>query len=166
MKRIIFIMVLILSFCGCSKEIWVTPQEVAERYSEDFFVAAKTEETEMDISKNRMSISFDVKNPKEISGLKVELSGEHAKVIYEGMEQSINTKNLPEKAPFLLVSYFFECLADAEKFSLSIEGDNIIAKNEDFTAVLSKENFSVVKAVFPQYDAEFFFSEWSFSSAE
>lgn len=166
MKRAVFILVLIFLFCGCGKAIKPSANDVAKVYSKDFSAVAEKKNMVMDISKNGTSISFTAKYPKEVEGLCVLLSDEHAKVEFEGMTQEINTESLPEKAPFLLLDELFESLSNPEDFSLSTENDKIIAANDDFTAVLSEEDYSVITAVFPQYDAEFTFSEWNFLSEE
>ncbi|MBR2041664.1 MAG: hypothetical protein IJ945_04760 [Oscillospiraceae bacterium] len=170
MKKIILITVLILSLCGCSKNALPSAQEVAKAYQGDFSAAAKVEfrdgEAEMEIAKNPMSISISLSFPAEISGMGIEIFDEHAKITYEGMEQEIRKENLPEGTPFLLAEELFEELSDPEDFTLSTENGNITASGDDFSAVLSAEDFSVISAVFPEYGVSFAFSDFEFSGGK
>ena len=108
MRRIIAFIALVFVLAGCSKAFEPKPKDVAAVYKNDFSVKAKAaygeNETDFKITKNGMSISFIVESPKELSGLSIALSDEHAKVDFEGMELLLGTENLPEKAPFF---YFF-----------------------------------------------------------
>ena len=120
----------------------------------------------MEVLKNGMSISFLLAFPKELSGMEVVLSDEHARVIFEGMEQEINTENLPEGTPFLLLEELFEELSDPEEFVLSTEKEKLVAKNDDFSAVLSAEDYSLISAEFSQYATKFTFSDFAFGTAK
>ena len=164
MKKAVLFLVLILSLSGCDKNFVPGKDDIARVYSGDFFALAETENTGIEISKNGMSISFIAKYPEEIEGLSVVLFDEHAKVEFEGMTQEIKSENLPQKAPFLLIDELLDSLSDPEDFSLSTENGKIIASGEDFSAVLSEEDFSVVTVVFPRYDEKIIFSEWIFYS--
>ena len=140
---------IVLVFCGCSNSVSTTPQEVAEKYKQDF-----------------SSSVIAVNSPAELSGMGIEIFDEHAKIIYEGMEQEIKKDSLPEGTPFLLLEELFDELSDPDEFTLSTENENIIAKGEGFSAVLSPENFSLVSAKFPLFETEFTFSDFVFKSAE
>ena len=170
MKKIILVLVLIFSICGCSNETEVTLQEVAESFKQNFSTEALAafgeNEAEMSITKNGMSISIIVSSPAELEGMGIEISNEHAKVTYEGMEQEISKDSLPEGTPFLLLEELFEKLSEPDKFTLSTENGNLVAKGDDFTAVLSPENFSIISAEFPRFSAKFTFSDWFFGAAE
>ena len=170
MKKIIFSMMIVFVFCGCSKSVSVTPQEVAEKYKQDFsssvIAVFGDNRAEMEASKNGMSISVSVNSPAELSGMGIEIFDEHAKIIYEGMEQEIKKDSLPEGTPFLLLEELFDELSEPDEFTLSTENENIIAKGEGFSAVLSPENFSLVSAKFPLFETEFTFSDFVFKSAE
>ena len=153
MKKIILSFVLMAMFSGCSNSFSVTPQEVAKVYEKDFSASVLVDfgknRTEMEMLKNSMSISISVDSPAELSGMGIEISDEHAKISYNGMEQEIEKDSLPERTPFLLLEELFEELSDPEDFVLSTENGNLIAKGEDFSAVLSSEDFSVISAEFP-----------------
>jgi hypothetical protein len=169
MRKIIFVFAFIFSLFGCSNVSNVTPGEVAEVYNGDFTAEARVvfgdNEVEMLITKNGMSISISVTSPAELEGMGIEISDEHAKISYEGMEQEIKTDFLPEGTPFLLLEKLFDELSDPEDFTLSTENGNLTAKGEDFSAVLSAEDFSVISAKFPAFETEFAFSEFEFKSA-
>ncbi|MBQ5329426.1 MAG: membrane lipoprotein lipid attachment site-containing protein [Oscillospiraceae bacterium] len=170
MKKIILLLVIIFVLCGCSKSVSVTPQEVAEKYKQNFsssvIAVFGDNRAEMEASKNGMSISVSVNFPAELSGMGIEIFDEHAKIIYEGMEQEIKKDSLPEGTPFLLLEELFDELSDPDEFTLSTENENIIAKGEGFSAVLSPEDFSLVSAKFPLFETEFTFSDFVFKSAE
>lgn len=170
MRKLIFVLVLILSLCGCSNAVSVTPQEIAAAFQGDFSAKATAvfgeNETGMSVAKNGMSISILLDSPAELAGMGIELFDEHAKVTYQGMEQEIDTDSLPGGTPFLLLEELFDELADPEEFTLSTEDGNLVAKNDDFAAVLSSEDFSLLSAVFARYATEFCFSEWEFGAAE
>ena len=170
MKKIILSMMIVFVLCGCSKSVSVTPQEVAEKYKQDFsssVIAVFGDNwTEMEASKNGMSISISVNSPAELSGMGIEIFDEHAKIIYEGMEQEIRKDSLPEGTPFLLLEELFEELSEPEDFSLSTENENLAADFGDFSAVLSSEDLSLISAEFPFYETKFTFSNFEFKSAE
>ena len=170
MRKIILPFVFLFLFSGCSNSVSVTPQEVAEKYKQDFsssvIAVFGDNRAEMEASKNGMSISISVNSPAELSGMGIEIFDEHAKIIYEGMEQEIKKDSLPEGTPFLLLEELFEELSDPDEFTLSTENENIIAKGEGFSAVLSPEDFSLVSAKFPLFETEFTFSDFVFKSAE
>lgn len=170
MKKIILLLVIIFVLCGCSNSVSVTPQEVAEKYKQNFsssvIAVFGDNQTEMEVLKNGMSISVSVNSPAELSGMGIEIFDEHAKIIYEGMEQEIKKDSLPEGTPFLLLEELFDELSDPDEFTLSTENENIIAKGEGFSAVLSPEDFSLVSAKFPLFETEFTFSDFVFKSAE
>ena len=172
MKKLFFVFVLILSLLlnGCSNSALPSAEDVANAYKNDFSAAAKVSfddnEAEMKIEKNPMSISISLVFPAEISGMGIVLSDEHAKINYEGMEQTIKTESLPEGTPFLLLAELFEELSDPEDFVLSTENSNIVAKGDDFSAVLSPEDFSLISAEFPEYKTRFAFSDFNFSASE
>ena len=161
---------IVFVFCGCSKSVSVTPQEVAEKYKQDFFSSVIAvfgdNRTEMEASKNGMSISVSVNSPAELSGMGIEISDEHAKIGYKGMEQEIEKNSLPEGTPFLLLEELFEELSDPEEFTLSTESENIVADFGDFSAVLSAEDFSLISAEFPFFETKFTFSNFEFVPSE
>ncbi|MBR5872016.1 MAG: hypothetical protein IKZ06_00010, partial [Oscillospiraceae bacterium] len=99
-------------------------------------------------------------------GMGIEIFDEHAKISYNGMEQEIKKDSLPEGTPFLLLEELFEELSDPEDFVLSTENEKLFAKGEDFSAVLSKEDFSLVSAEFPAFGTKFTFSDFKFEAAE
>lgn len=170
MKKLVFAAVIALLFCGCSNTAEITPQEIAEVYKQDFSAKALAvfgeNETEMSIVKNGMSISIIANSPAELEGMGIEIFDEHAVVTYDGMEQEIRKDSLPEGTPFLLLEELFDELSEADEFTLSTENENLVAKNDDFTAVLSAEDFSLISAEFPRHDTKFTFSEWVFGAAE
>ena len=170
MRRIIAFIALVFVLAGCSKAFEPKPKDVAAVYKNDFSVKAKAtygeNETDFKITKNGMSISFVVESPKELSGLSIALSDEHAKVDFEGMELLLETENLPEKAPFFLVEELFENLSDEEDFTLSTDKNSVLAKGENFSAILSPEDFLLESAAFSEYKTEFSFSEWEFYAEE
>ena len=170
MKKIILSFVLMAMFSGCSNSFSVTPQEVAKEYEKDFSASVLVDfgknRTEMEMMKNSMSISISVDSPAELSGMGIEISDEHAKISYNGMEQEIEKDSLPERTPFLLLEELFEELSAPEDFVLSTENENLIAKGEDFSAVLSSEDFSVISAEFPFYETKFTFSNFEFRGQE
>ena len=152
MKKFIVLAAIVLMFSGCSNSWKVTPQDVANAYGKDFPASVKAvfgeRETEMSVSKNGMSISITVNSPAELSGMGIEISDEHAKIGYKGMEQEIEKNSLPEGTPFLLLEELFEELSDPEEFTLSTENENIVADFGDFSAVLfrsSARNFRFLK---------------------
>jgi len=49
---------------------------------------------------------------------------------------------------------------------LSTENEKLIANFEDFSAVLSPEDFSLISAKFPLFETEFTFSDFVFKPAE
>ena len=170
MRKIVAVLMLVLLLCGCSKQPEVTAEEVANAFAGDFSAEAKAvfgdSEAEMSIVKNGMSISIIVSSPDEISGMGIELCDEHVKVTYQGMEQEINADSLPEGTPFLLLRELFEELSEEGEFNIGMKNDKIAAENEDFSAVISPEDFSLIRAEFPLYETEFIFSGWEFSDAE
>ncbi len=170
MKKIIFILVFILSFAGCSNASEATGTDVAVAYANDFSASAKAvfgeNEATVEIVKNPMSISFFVKSPKELEGLLVEVFDEHAKISYQGMEQEIKKDNLPDGAVFLLLEELFEDLEDGEDLVLSMEDGKVNVNEEDFSAVLSEEDLSLISADFPKYKTSFEFSEFAFAPSE
>lgn len=172
MKKLLFITMLIFSivFSGCSNSVLPSAEEVSKAYANDFSAAAKVtfdgNEAEMQIAKNPMSISISLVFPAEISGMGIELSDEHAKITYEGMEQTIKTDSLPEGTPFLLAAELFGELSEPENFTLSTENGNLLAEGECFSAVLSPEDFSLISADFPEYKTSFAFPDFAFSPAE
>ena len=170
MKKFIMLAAIVLLFSGCSNSLKVTPQDVAGAYGNVFSASVKAvfgeRETEMSVSKNGMSISITVNSPAELSGMGIEISDEHAKIGYKGMEQEIEKNSLPEGTPFLLLEELFEELSDPEKFTLSTENEKLIASFEDFSAVLSPEDFSLISAKFPLFETEFTFSDFVFKPAE
>ena len=167
MRKIIFVFAFFFLLSGCSNVSKVTPQEVAGVYNGDFTAAARVvfgdNEAEITVAKNGMSISIFVTSPAELEGMGIEIFDEHAKISYDGMEQEIKTDSLPEGTPFLLLEKLFDELSDPEDFGLSTENGNLAAKGEDFSAVLSAEDFSVISAKFPLFETEFAFSEFEFS---
>jgi hypothetical protein len=96
----------------------------------------------------------------------IEISDEHAKIGYKGMEQEIEKDSLPEGTPFLLLEELFEELSDPEEFTLSTENENIVADFGDFSAVLSSEDFSLISAEFPFFETKFTFSNFEFLPSE
>ena len=170
MRKIILSFVFLFLFSGCSISVSVTPQEVAKRYEQDFsssvIAVFGDNRAEMEASKNGMSISISVNSPAELSGMGIEIFDEHAKITYNGMEEEIKKDSLPEGTPFLLLEELFDELSEPDEFTLSTENENIIAKGEGFSAVLSPQNFSLVSAKFPLFDTEFTFSDFVFKSAE
>ena len=170
MKKIVLSLMILLFVSGCSNSALPDSKEVAKAFERDFSAAAKVTfddtEAEMDISKNGMSISILLNNPSELSGMGIEIYDEHAKIIYNGMEQEIRKNSLPEGTPFLLLEELFEDLSDPEDFVLSTENENIVAKTEDFSAVLSGEDFSLISAEFPLEKTKFVFSNFEFKVAE
>ena len=170
MKKIIMLAAMVLIFSGCSNSLKAAPQDVANVYGKDFSASVKSvfgeRETEMSVSKNGMSINIIVNSPSELSGMGIEIFDEHAKIGYKGMEQEIEKDSLPERTPFLLLEELFEELSDPEDFVLSTENGNLIAKGEDFSAVLSSEDFSVISAEFPFYETKFTFSNFEFRGQE
>ena len=157
-------------FSGCSNSFSVTPEEVAERYKQDFsasvFAVFGENKAEFDIVKNGMSISIFANSPAELNGIGVEIFDEHVKISYNGMEQEIKKNSLPEGAPFLLLEELFDDLSDSEDFVLSTGKENIIAKSENFSAVLSAEDFSLIEAEFSLFETKFTFSNFEFRPAE
>ncbi len=170
MKKFVLISVLIFALSGCSNAKTPSAQDVAAVYKGDFSTSAKVNfgdnEAEMQIEKKPMSISISLDFPAEISGMGIEVFDEHAMITYEGMEQKIMLDSLPEGTPFLLLDKLFDELSDPEEFTLSIEKEEITARGDDFTAVLSPEDFSLIKAEFPEYRTVFTFSGFEFSFAE
>ncbi len=166
MKKFISVLIILGLLCGCSNSVSVAPQQVANVYKNGFTAKATAvfgeSKTEMSITKNPTSISILLNSPAELSGMGIELFDEHAVISYEGMTQEIKTENLPDGTAFLLLEELFEELSDPEDFTLSTEADRIIAKNEDFTAVLNEENFAPISAKFSEYATEFTFSEFEF----
>lgn len=166
MKKIIFVLAVLLVFSGCSNPAMPSPSEVSEKYKNGFSALATAEygedTAETEIIKNGMSISFLLKNPPELSGMSIVLFDEHAEVTYEGMTMDIDTENLPDFAPFLLLAKLFEELSDPEEFALSTASGEIIVQSDDFTAVLSSEDLSLKTAVFPRFDTEFDFEKMEF----
>ena len=170
MRKIIFLFSFLLLFSGCSNSVSVTPQEVAEKYKQDFSASVSAvfgeNEAELDITKNSMSIGIFANSPAELSGMGIEIFDEHAKISYNGMEQEIKKDSLPEGTPFLLLEELFEELSDSEDFSLSTENEKIVVKGEGFSAVLSPKDFSLLEAEFPLFETEFSFSNFEFVPAE
>ncbi len=170
MKKIIMLAAFVLMFSGCSNSPAATPQEVAKAYEQDFFALATIvfgdNKAEFDFEKNGMSISISLNSPAELSGMGIEIFDEHAKISYNGMEQEIRKDSLPEGTPFLLLEELFDELSDPEDFVLSTENENLVAKSDDFSAVLSAEDFSLISADFPTYETKFTFSNFEFKSAE
>lgn len=161
---------MLFALSACSNAQAPAPQDVAKAYGGDFSTAAKVNfgenEAEMQITKNPMSISILLDFPAEVSGMSIELFDEHAKITYEGMEQNIKTDSLPEGTPFLLIRELFEELADPDDFTLSTENDLLKAQGDDFSAVLSPEDFSLISAEFPEYRTSFAFSGFEFSAGK
>ena len=170
MKKLIMLAALLLVLSGCSNPVPVTPKEVSETYKQDFSAASKIvfgdNAAEFAVSKNGMSISILLDSPPELSGMGIEISDEHAKISYNGMEQEIEKDSLPERTPFLLLEELFEELSDPADFALSTENENIIANSEDFSAVLSAEDFSLISAEFPFFETKFTFSNFEFVPSE
>ena len=170
MRKIALIFMLLFYLSGCSNVALPSAEDVAKTYSQDFSANVigtfGKNKTEIEVLKNGMSISFLLDFPKELSGMEVVLSDEHARVIFEGMEQEINTENLPEGTPFLLLEELFEELSDPEDFVLSTENENLVANSDDFTAVLSAEDYSLISAEFSQYATKFTFSDFAFGNAK
>ncbi len=170
MKKIIMLAAMVLLFSGCSNSLKTTPKDIAEVYGKDFSASVKAvfgeRETEMSVSKNGMSISINVNYPAELSGMGIEISDEHAKIGYKGMEQEIEKDSLPEGTPFLLLEELFEELSDPEEFTLSTENENLIANFKDFSAVLSSEDLSLISAEFPFFETKFTFSNFEFAPSE
>ncbi|MBQ3561294.1 MAG: hypothetical protein IJP05_02775 [Oscillospiraceae bacterium] len=168
MRKILFAFVLIMVFTGCSKAV-PQPQSIAEVYKKDFCTQVSAvcaeESYKMEMSKNGISISFVVTKPEELAGLSIELCGEHAKITFKEMQAEIDTGNLLEKAPFLLLQKLFKELSSADGFVLSTDGDELLAQGKDFFAVLSKEKLTPENAAFSEYETEFEFSDFKFSSA-
>lgn len=166
MKKLLLFLIFVFVFSGCSKADIPEPQEVEKAFEKDFFASVTAGygggKTKMEINKNGMSISVDVLSPSDLKGLFVEISGEHAKVKYENIEQTIETEELPEEAPFLLLEELFDDLSDSEDFVLSNENGRLFAKNPDFTVELSADDYSVISAVFPEYEVRFDFSKFVF----
>ena len=170
MKKFVLFFAFLFLISGCSNQTLPSSAEVAEAYKQDFSSSVKADfddsEAEMDILKNGMSISVFVDYPTELSGMGIEIFDEHAKIIYNGMEQEIKKNSLPEGTPFLLLEELFDELSDPEDFVLSTENGNVIAKGEDFSAVLYAEDFSLISAEFPFYETKFEFSNFRFKDAE
>ena len=170
MRKIVFLFAFLFLFSGCSNVAEVTPQETAKAYEQDFTSAARVvfgdNEAEITITKNGMSISVFVISPAELEGMGIEISDEHARISYDGMEQEIRTDSLPEGTPFLLLEKLFDELSNPEDFVLSTENENLIADFGDFFAVLSAEDFSVISAEFPLFETKFTFSDFEFRPAE
>lgn len=169
MKKIILSVVLIFLFCGCSKSLTVTSEEVSKIYEQNFKVSAFAvfgeNKTEMEVTKNGMSIGILLKSPKELSGMGIDISDEHANISYDGMEQEISIDELPKGTAFLLLKELFDDLSNPDEFILSTENGNLIARGENFSAVLS-DDLSVINANFLPFETEITFSEWEFSPAE
>ena len=170
MKKLIVFAALVFAFSGCSNSVSVSPEEVSKTYEKDFLASAKAvfgeNEAEIAVLKNGMSISFSVGSPNELSGMGIEISDEHAKISYDGMEQEIKKDSLPEGTPFLLLEELFDELSDPEDFILSTENENLLADFGDFSAVLSAEDFSLISANFPAFETKFTFSNFQFKQTE
>ena len=170
MKKLIMLVAFVFAFSGCSNSVSASPEETSKAYKNDFSASVKAvfgkNESEMSVLKNGMSISFSVNSPKELSGMGIEIFDEHAKISYNGMEQEIRKDSLPEGTPFLLLEELFEELSDPEEFALSTENGNLVAKNENFSAVLSAEDFSLISAEFPFFETKLTFSDFEFKPLE
>ena len=170
MRKIILSFVFLFLFSGCSNSVSATPQEVAKRYEQDFSSSVLAifgdNRAEMEVLKNGMSISISANSPAELSGMGIEIFDEHAKITYNGMEEEIKKDSLPEGTPFLLLEELFEELSDPEEFTLSTENEKLISAGENFSAVLSPEDFSLISAKFPLFETEFTFSDFVFKPAE
>lgn len=169
MKKLFVLFAAILLISGCSENSLPPAENVAKAFEGDFsssvIMNSGENKTEAKIIKNGMSISISVLSPRELSGMGIEISDEHARISYDGMEQDIKTGSLPEGTPFLLLEELFDELSDPEEFTLGREGDYISVKGEDFSALLSPDDFSIISAEFPLYNAEFIFSNWKFADA-
>lgn len=170
MKKFILLFLALLLISGCSNSVSAAPQDIAERYKQDFsasvFAVFGESKAEFDILKNGTSIRISATSPEELSGMGIEIGDEHAKISYNGMEQEIKKDSLPEGTPFLLLEELFGELSDAEDLTLSTENGNLAVKGEDFSAVLSVEDFELVEAKFPVFETEFTFSNFEFKPAE
>ncbi len=168
MKKIISVLIILCMLCSCSNGVSVSSAQVAKAYQNGFTANVTAvfgeNKTEMSITKNPMSISILLNYPAELAGMGIELFDEHAVITYQGMTQEINTDNLPDGTPFLLLEELFDELSDPEEFALSTEVDNLSAKNDDFTAVLDGENFALISAKFSGYATEFTFTEFEFTA--
>lgn len=170
MKKIIFSIVALLVLSGCSISALPKTEDISEVYKKDFSALVTVEYGEetakMEIEKKGMSISFLLHEPEELSGMSIVLFDEHAEVTYEGMVLDINTDNLPDYAPFLLLEELFDELSEPDEFVLSTENGEIIVQGDDFIATLYTEDFSLKNAVFPQFDTEFDFEKFIFSEGK
>ena len=170
MKKLVFVFAFLILFSGCSKTNSVTSSEVAEVYKNGFSASVLAEfgenKAEIKAAKNGMSISLTLVSPAELSGMELEITDEHVKVIYEGMEQTLKKDTLPKGTPFLLLEELFEELSDPEDFTLSTENEKLFAKGEGFSAVLNKEDFSLISAEFLAFGTKFTFSDFKFEATE
>lgn len=166
MRKIIIFMAVLLIFCGCSKNEKVRADEISKAFKNGFSarvtVLCGEDEIEMTLLKNGTSISFFAEKPAELKGLSIVLFDEHAKVNFEGMELSLQTEKLPEKAPFLLLEKLFKNLENPAEENPSTDENSVLINEKDFFARLSKKDFSAESAIFPEYKTEFSFSEWEF----
>lgn len=170
MKKFILSMVLITLFTACSNSVTVTSTEVADVYKKDFSVKVLAvfgeNETEMTVTKNGMSIGILLNSPDELSGMGIEISDEHAKITYDGMEQEIEINSLPNGTPFLLLKELFEEISNPDEFVLSTENNCLTARGENFSVIISEDELLMTSAEFPTFETKFTFSEWNFGTSE
>ncbi len=170
MKKFILSMVLIVILGGCSNSVAVTSTEVADVYKNDFsvnvFAVFGKNETEMTVTKNGMSIGILLNSPDELSGMGIEISDEHAKITYDGMEQDIEADSLPSGTPFLLLKELFDDISNPDEFVLSTENKCLTARGENFSAIISEDELLIISAEFPEFETKFTFSEWDFDVPE
>ncbi len=169
MKKIIFLVAVLLMFSGCSNAGTPSAAEVSEKYRKDFSANVSAvygkENAKGKITKNGMSISILLNEPEELKGMSITVFDEHADISYEGMTQRIETDDLPDGAPFLLLEKLFDELSDPDEFTLSTAKDGFAVNGDDFTAAVD-DDLVLQNAVFPRYDTEFVFDGWDFLPSE
>ncbi|MGN0629572.1 MAG: hypothetical protein ACI4IW_08100 [Oscillospiraceae bacterium] len=166
MLKKVFAVIAVLMLTSCSAGT-VSTEEVSATYQKDFscglVISCGEEKTEMECTKNALSITLSTVSPEEMSGLDMEISGGRLKLRFEGMDTEFDFEKLPEDGPVRLFCRLLDTLALPDEFEVSRNGKKITLIGKGFSAELDGENFGLLSARFPEENTEFTFSDWEFS---
>lgn len=166
MLKKIIALTLTLLLTSCSTQ-GVSTEDVSLAFQNDFSCSAKVlysgDETEFEIEKKGLSISFNIVSPAEMAGLCLTAEEGELSLVFEGAEVKLDLEKIPAKSPMKLFCSLLEILSLPDEFTAVKNGGEIKITGKNFSASLDPENLGLLSAKFPAEDVEFSFSEWAFS---
>ena len=164
----IFAALIVLTSCSAVEK--VSPQEISSVFGKDFsakgVLCFDGIECEAELKSSEGKMRLSVEKTENISDFYAETDGKTIKLGYGELSADFIYSELPEKMPLKLFYSAFAELSEPDKISLSFSEGEITAFGENFSAVLSSEDFSLIRMDFPKYGVKFFAEEFAFFEPE